>query len=165
MPMIRSLLILLLSTNLYAQYLTNQKITFLGVTTATSLVEGIEEANLYMKYYSGHSKDAIMSYEKNYHIFQATSQIGFIATGVTIALDSNMEIDKLASDLLVTGAIQWMLHDGILNLYRNKPWFWVSDFQREYNTGITDGAFNQPWIKITILVVAIGLNYLVYEVF
>lgn len=148
---------------LHAQYFTQEKIIYLSSTVLSSTLEGIGEGNLYQKYYSGHSKDAIMSYDRNYHVFKALHLASFIGTGITISLDSKMDYMKIASDLVLTGAIQWWLHDGIINVYRKKPWFYMSDYQRINSTGVMDGWVNQPWIKISVLALAILINYLIFS--
>lgn len=95
-------------------------------------------------------------YSKRWHSMKFT-EIGFcISTGIAVALDSKMELDKFISDMLIVGAIRWVVHDGVYNMAQGNDFFYRSP----NTTNILEG-FGTWYIKTGILITVILVRYLI----
>lgn len=156
------ILFFVLTLTLQAQYLTKEKLFFYGSTILSSTLSGVTEgAQQREQHTAGLSAAEKMKLNKQWHITQTGERVSWIVTGVSISLDSDFNFIKMLSDLSVTASIHWILYDGLENFYRDKPFFWVSDFQKTHNTSLSD-KFASWQFKTGFLLITILINYLIY---
>ena len=158
------ILLFVITMSLQAQYLTGKKILFYVSTTTSSIFSGVTEGMQQREQHMPISSDEKMRLNKAWHVTQTFERASWIGTGISVALDSDFNFWKILSDLSVTASIHWMVYDGLENFYRDKPFFWVSDFQREHNTSLTD-KYSTWQFKVVAVIVTIGINYLIYVIF
>jgi len=154
------ILFFILMATLRGQYLTKEKILFFGSTILSSFLSGTTEGMQQREQHMPISPEEKLKLNKQWHITQTLERVSWVGTGVTIALDSKFNIWKMLSNLSVSGGIHWILYDIIENRWRDKPAFWVSDWQKEHNTSLTD-KFATWQLKIVYLAVVIFINYLI----
>ena len=65
-------------------------------------------------------------YSRRWHSMK-TYEIGAgIGTGIVIALDSDFIPEYILTDLLIVGAVRWIVHDGVYNLAQGNSFFYQS---------------------------------------
>lgn len=147
------------SRKVSGQYFTKEKLLFFSSTILSSTLSGVTEGLQQREQHFELDPAKKLKLNKMWHITQTGERVSWIFTGVTIALDTKFNGWKMIGNLLTSAGIHWVLYDGLENALRNKPFFWVSNWQKENNTSLTD-KFSTWQFKIGFLAATLILNYL-----
>lgn len=114
--------------------------------TFSGLTEGLQ----YKENYLVKSKSDQARLNWWWHNTQLMERASAITLGITIADYSEFKWEKIVSSSLLSSAIVWIVGDGVINMVKNKPFFYISG----WSTSEFD-KFAKPEIKISLLAVAI----------
>lgn len=149
------LLILILCGSLRAQELV------IGSSVVHSVLSG------YTMYYQIMDRNAFKnndpmeySYSKTWHTLQTAEVISGVGIGVTIGLDAfqdqSFRWDIAGADLVLAGAIRWIVRDGVYEMLLGRGfWYQSKDTTAQFEY------LGTPLVKISFLIVAILIRYLI----
>lgn len=99
------------------------------------------------------------NYSQTWHTLQTAEVITGIGVGVTIGLDAlrdeSFRWDIAGSDLLLAGAIRWLIRDGVYEMLLGRGfWYQSKDTTAQFEY------LGTPLMKISFVVIAILIRYL-----
>jgi len=145
--------ILLISSAVNAQYLTTERFSQIGF----SVLAGVSGANADTYVKKRGIKNNVL-----FHKWQATERVSYVGIGLSIGLQENVRPEQLFADLALDASIFVVAQTITLNMLRDKPLFWQSEYQKKYKTGGFIENINYKWYPV-ICACMFVINYLIYE--
>ena len=100
-----------------------------------------------------------LNHSKIWHTLEIPEALSAFSVGGVIALDSFKDKFKpeiMISDLILAGAIRWMVYDGVYNISQGNNWFHQSGETMSFLEPL-----GSPYFKIIILTTAIIIRLMV----
>ena len=143
-----------------AQYFTKEKVAYLFTSIAYPLLEGYTEGLQVMEKHTVNGAERL-SINREWHKWKGFEEFSAIAVGITIGFDSELNFWKIMSDLFLSAALYWIIHDEMIN--RTNGWNIGFGYTSDFDTGQFLHKIASPYIKIPILGLAFAANALIFS--
>jgi len=142
------------------QYFTKEKILYLVSSIAFPTIEGYVEGLQVKEKLSGNPFER-EKINKQWRLWKGFEEGATIVTGISIGFDSDFNFWKIISDLFLSAALYWIIHDEMIN--RTNGWNFGFGYTSDFDTGQFLHQISSPYIKIPILGIAFAANALIYS--
>jgi len=154
------IIILILScTVVKGQYFTKEKILYLMSSVAYPVLEGYVEG-LQEREKLTHNTSERLMINRRWHQWKIYEEGSAIVAGLAISFDSEFNVWKILSNLFLSAALYWVIHDEMVN--RVNGYNVGFGFSSNSGSGQFMDRISAPYVKIPILGIAFAANVLLF---